>query len=163
QLEAALGEAAEKKIVRDAVIAVNEAQRTAFWRTRTGLADVQKPEGGSIKHDVSVPVAKVPEFLKAADAALEKLVPGARPGPFGHRGDGNVHYNVSQPVGAERAAFLDRWEEVNAAVHAIVVKLGGSISAEHGIGVMKRELLPGVKDAVELELMRSLKRVLDPE
>jgi len=163
QLEAALGEAADKKIVRDAVIAANEAQRTAFWRTRTGLADVQKPEGGSIKHDVSVPVAKVPAFLKAADAAVEKLVPGARPVPFGHLGDGNVHYNVSQPIGADRAAFLERWEEMNAAVHAIVAGLGGSISAEHGIGVMKRELLPGVKDPVELELMRSLKRTLDPE
>src|SRR5262249_45764937 len=133
------------------------------WRTRTGLTEVQKPEGGSIKHDVSVPVAKVPEFLKLADAAVEKLVPGARPVPFGHLGDGNVHYNVNQPVGADRTAFLERWEGVNAAVHAIVVKLGGSISAEHGIGVMKRELLPSVKDPVELELMRALKRALDPE
>jgi FAD/FMN-containing dehydrogenase len=162
-LEAALAEAAEKNIVRDAVIAASEAQRMAFWRTRTGLTEVQKPEGGSIKHDISVPVGKVPALIEQAGAAVEKLVPGARPVPFGHLGDGNIHYNISQPVGADRQAFLDRWEEVNAAVHGIVAKLGGSISAEHGIGVLKRELLPGVKDPVELELMRSLKRALDPD
>jgi FAD/FMN-containing dehydrogenase len=162
-LEAALMEAAEKNIVRDAAIAASESQRTAFWKTRTGLTEVQKPEGGSIKHDISVPVAKVPALIEQAGAAVEKLVPGARPVPFGHLGDGNIHYNVSQPIGADRQAFLDRWEEVNAAVHGIVTKLGGSISAEHGIGVLKRELLPGVKDPVELELMRSLKRALDPD
>ncbi len=162
-LEAVLLEAAAKSIVQDAVIAASEAQRMAFWRTRTGLTEVQKPEGGSIKHDISVPVGKVPTLIEQAGAAVEKLVPGARPVPFGHLGDGNIHYNISQPVGADRQAFLDRWEEVNAAVHGIVTKLGGSISAEHGIGVLKRELLPGVKDPVELELMRSLKRALDPD
>jgi FAD/FMN-containing dehydrogenase len=161
-LETALSEAAEKNIVRDAAIASSEAQRLAFWKTRTGLTEVQKPEGGSIKHDISVPVGSVPTLIEQADAAVEKLVPGARPVPFGHLGDGNIHYNVSQPLGADRQKFLDRWKEVNAAVHAIVAKLGGSISAEHGIGVLKRELLPGVKDPVELELMRSLKRALDP-
>jgi FAD/FMN-containing dehydrogenase len=162
-LEAALVEAAEKNIVRDAAIAASEAQRIAFWKTRTGLTEVQKPEGGSIKHDISVPIGKVPALIEQAGAAVEKLVPGARPVPFGHLGDGNIHYNVSQPIGADRQAFLDRWEEVNATVHGIVAKLGGSISAEHGIGVLKRELLPGVKDPVELELMRSLKRALDPD
>jgi len=162
-LETALAEAAAKNIVRDATIAASEAQRLAFWNIRTGLAEVQKPEGGSIKHDISVPVGSVPALIEQAGAAVEKLVPGARPVPFGHLGDGNIHYNVSQPVGADERAFLDRWEEVNAVVHAIVAKLGGSISAEHGIGVLKRELLPGVKDPVELELMRSLKRALDPD
>jgi D-lactate dehydrogenase (cytochrome) len=148
--------------VRDAAIASSEAQRTAFWRIRTGLTEAQKPEGGSIKHDISVPVGSVPALIEQASAEVEELIPGARPVPFGHLGDGNIHYNVSQPLGADRETFLDRWEEVNAAVHAIVAKLGGSISAEHGIGVLKRELLPGVKDPVELELMRSLKRALDP-
>jgi len=162
-LETALTEAAENNVVRDATIAASEAQRLAFWNMRTGLAEVQKPEGGSIKHDISVPVGSVPALIEQAGAAVEKLIPGARPVPFGHLGDGNIHYNVSQPVGADERAFLDRWEEVNAVVHAIVAKLGGSISAEHGIGVLKRELLPGVKDAVELELMRSLKRALDPD
>jgi FAD/FMN-containing dehydrogenase len=161
-LETALADAAAKNIVRDATIAAREAQRLAFWNLRTGLAEAQKPEGGSIKHDISVPVGSVPALIEQADAAVQQLVPGARPVPFGHLGDGNIHYNVSQPVGADPKAFLDRWEEMNAAVHAIVAKLGGSISAEHGIGVLKRELLPGVKDPVELELMRTLKRALDP-
>src|SRR5262249_41193907 len=104
----------------------------------------------------------VPEFLEQADAAVEKLIPGARSVPFGHAGDGNIHYNVSQPVGADKDAFLARWNEINAVVHGIVARFGGSISAEHGIGVMKRDLLPAVKDAVALDLMRTLKRTLDP-
>jgi len=89
-------------------------------------------------------------------------MPNTRLVPFGHMGDGNIHYNVSQPVGADRESFLARWDEVNALVHSIVAKLGGSVSAEHGIGVMKRELLPKVKDPVELDLMRQLKRTFDP-
>jgi D-lactate dehydrogenase (cytochrome) len=161
-LESALGEAAEKDLLQDAVLAANETQRTAFWRLRLGLSDVQRQEGGSIKHDISVPVADVPAFLDEANAAVLKLIPGARLVPFGHMGDGNIHYNVSQPVGDDRAAFLARWDEVNALVHGIVAKYGGSISAEHGIGVMKRDLLPSVKDPVEMEMMRSLKRMLDP-
>src|SRR5262249_31751266 len=124
--------------------------------------EVQRHEGGSIKHDVSVPVASVPAFIAAATAAVMRLVPGARPLPFGHLGDGNIHYNVSQPIGADKAAFLARWDEVNAAVFAVVAKHAGSIPAEHGIGVVKRDLLPKVKDQVALELMRALKRTLDP-
>jgi len=161
-LEEALGEAAEQNLVQDAAFAANEAQRIAFWRMRTGLTEVQKPEGGSIKHDVSVPVADVPAFLAEAGVAVTKLIPGARPVPFGHMGDGNIHYNISQPAGADKAAFLARWDEVNTLVHGIVAKFGGSISAEHGIGVMKRDLLPEVKDPVELDMMRALKRTLDP-
>jgi len=161
-LEGALGDAAEKNIVQDAVFAANEAQRTAFWKLRTGLTETQRPEGGSIKHDVSVPVADVPAFLDEASAAVTKLIPGARPVPFGHMGDGNIHYNISQPEGADKAAFLARWDEVNALVHKIVASYGGSISAEHGIGVMKRDLLPEVKDPVEMDMMRALKRTFDP-
>ena len=126
------------------------------------FGEVQRHEGGSIKHDVSVPVAAVPAFIEEADAAVVALIPGARPLPFGHLGDGNIHYNVAQPVGADKADFLTRWDDVNAAVFAIVKKYAGSISAEHGIGVMKRDLLPAVKDPVALELMRSFKRMLDP-
>src|SRR5581483_6898073 len=119
--------------------------------------------GGSIKHDVSVPVAAVPDFIKEASAAVMALIPGARPLPFGHLGDGNIHYNITQPADADKDAFLKRWEEVNTAVFAVVKKYGGSISAEHGIGVMKRDLLPTVKDPVALDLMRGLKRMLDPK
>ena len=126
------------------------------------LTEMQKPEGGSIKHDVSVPVAAVPQFIAEADAVVAALIPGARPVPFGHLGDGNIHYNVSQPVGADREAFLKRWGEVNAAVDKVVLKLGGSISAEHGIGRLKRDTLPKVKDPVALDLMRGVKRMLDP-
>jgi D-lactate dehydrogenase (cytochrome) len=126
------------------------------------MSPVQKNEGGSIKHDVSVPVAAVPELIALADAAVVKLIPGARPVPFGHLGDGNIHYNVSQPVGADKDAFLARWHEVNDVVHGIVARLGGSISAEHGIGVLKRDELPQFKDPVALGVMRSLKATLDP-
>ncbi len=161
-IEAVLAEAAEEGLVEDATIADTLEQARAFWRIREFLPDAQKPEGGSIKHDVSVPVAKVPQFLREADAACERLIPGIRPVPFGHMGDGNIHYNISQPVGAEKNAFLSRWYEVNAVVHEVVKELGGSISAEHGIGVIKRDLLPDVKDGVALELMRTLKKTLDP-
>jgi FAD/FMN-containing dehydrogenase len=137
-------------------------QAKAFWLTRHHIADTQKYEGGSIKHDVSVPVTAVPDFIVEASAAVAAMIPGCRPCPFGHLGDGNIHFNISQPVGADKAAFLARWDEVNAAVFAIVARHGGSISAEHGIGVMKRDLLPGVKDPVALSLMRGFKRMLDP-
>src|SRR5712675_665431 len=162
-LEDALAAGAEAGLVSDAAVAESLSQRQSFWRLRELLPELQKPEGGSIKHDVSVPLAHVPEFLAEADAAVEALVPGARPVPFGHLGDGNIHYNITQPVGADRAAYLARWTDVNAAVHAVVKKYAGSISAEHGIGVMKRKLLPEVKDPVALDLMRTLKRTLDPK
>src|SRR5258705_11356383 len=162
-LEDALAAGAEAGLVADAAVAGSLSQRQRLLRLRELLPELQKPEGGSIKHDVSVPLAHVPEFLAEADAAVEALVPGARPVPFGHLGDGNIHYNITQPVGADRAAYLARWTDVNAAVHAVVKKYGGSISAEHGIGVMKRKLLPEVKDPVALDLMRTLKRTLDPK
>jgi FAD/FMN-containing dehydrogenase len=126
------------------------------------LSDVQKAEGGSIKHDVSVPVAAVPDFIAAASAAVEAMIPRCRPAAFGHLGDGNVHFNVSQPVGADPAAYLARWDEMSTLVNGIVARLGGSISAEHGIGYLKRDVLPDVKDKVALDLMRALKRTLDP-
>jgi D-lactate dehydrogenase (cytochrome) len=161
-LESILTKGLEDGVVEDAVIAANLGQRQAFWKLRDEMSAAQKPEGGSIKHDVSVPVAAVPEFIAQADAAVVKLIPGSRPVPFGHLGDGNIHYNVSQPTGADTADFLARWHEVNAVVFEIVRRMGGSISAEHGIGVLKRDELPGVKDKVAIELMRSLKAMLDP-
>jgi FAD/FMN-containing dehydrogenase len=162
-LEAVLGEALERSLVLDATIAETIEQGKAFWRVREMFGEVQRFAGGSIKHDISVPVAAVPAFIKDANAAVTALIPGARPLPFGHLGDGNIHYNVNQPVGADKDVFLKRWGEVNALVFAVVKKYDGSISAEHGVGVMKRELLPSVKDPVALDLMRSLKRLLDPK
>jgi FAD/FMN-containing dehydrogenase len=126
------------------------------------MSEVQRHEGGSIKHDVAVPVARVPEFIARADQLVELMVPGARPVPFGHLGDGNIHYNVSQPPSMDRAVFLANWEALNAAVHEIVLDLGGSISAEHGIGRLKRDLLPHAKQPIELELMRKIKIAFDP-
>ncbi len=162
-MEEILAEGVERGLVADAAIAESLDQAKAFWRIREMFGEVQRHVGGSIKHDISVPVANVPAFIKEANAAVVKLIPGSRPLPFGHLGDGNIHYNISQPVGADKAAFLERWHDVNMVVFDIVLKYGGSISAEHGIGVMKRDLLPSIKDPVAMELMRALKRTLDPK
>jgi D-lactate dehydrogenase (cytochrome) len=161
-LESILAQGLEDGVVDDAAIAASLSQRSAFWKLRDEMSAAQKPEGGSIKHDISVPVVAVPEFIEQANAAVVKLIPGARPVPFGHLGDGNLHYNVSQPIGADSADFLARWHEVNAVVFEIVRRMGGSISAEHGIGVLKRDELPEVKDKVAIDLMRSIKAMLDP-
>jgi D-lactate dehydrogenase (cytochrome) len=161
-IEQWLAEGSAQDLVEDATIAASLDQARSFWHLRHILPEAQKPEGGSIKADVSVPVASVPEFLEEASAAAKAIVPGCRPVPFGHLGDGNVHFNVSQPIGADTAQFLARWGEVNDAVNKIVLKYNGSISAEHGIGKLKRESLTKVKDPVALELMRDLKRMLDP-
>ena len=153
----------EHKLIEDATIAESLDQTKGLWLLRHHIADTQKYEGGSIKQDVSVPVNAVPDFIAEATAKVEAMIPGCRPVPFGHLGDGNIHYNVSQPVGADRAEFLKRWDEINDAVFGVVAKHAGSISAEHGIGVMKRALLPSVKDPVAYDLMCSLKRMLDPQ
>jgi FAD/FMN-containing dehydrogenase len=152
----------ERGLVEDGAIAETLEQSKAFWRIREEVGEVQKKLGGSIKHDVSVPVAAVPAFIEEANAAVLAVVPGARPFPFGHVGDGNIHYNVSQPEGADKAAFLAQEDKVQDAVFNIVLKHGGSISAEHGIGIAKRDRLPKVKDPVAIELMRTLKAALDP-
>ena len=162
-LEEILADGLERSLIEDATIAESLDQGKMFWRIRELFGEVQRHEGGSIKHDVSVPVAAVPAFIKEASDAVTKLIPGARPLPFGHLGDGNIHYNVTQPVGADKAAYLARWHDVNTVVFEVVAKYGGSISAEHGIGVVKRDLLPKVKDPVAYELMRTLKRTLDPK
>jgi FAD/FMN-containing dehydrogenase len=161
-VEDVLAAALEDGIVTDAAIAESLGQAEAFWYLRHGMGSAQNREGGSIKHDVSVPVATVPDFLARAIAAVEALVPGCRPAPYGHMGDGNIHFNVSQPVDADKADFLARWDEMNDAVDSIVVDLGGSISAEHGIGRLKRHLLPHVKSPLELDMMRRIKTAFDP-
>jgi FAD/FMN-containing dehydrogenase len=162
-LENILERGIEESLVDDAVVAESLEQTKAFWRIRENFGEAQRHAGGSIKHDISVPVAAVPAFLAEAAAAVESAVPGARPLPFGHLGDGNIHYNVTQPAGADKAEYLSHWDAMNAAVYEVVKKYGGSISAEHGIGVVKRHQLPAVKDPVALDLMRSLKTLLDPK
>ena len=158
----ALASALSEGTVADAAIASSIAQALEFWRMRHGLSEIQKHEGGSIKHDVSVPVERVPELIKRGVAAVEQVVPGTRPVPFGHLGDGNIHFNFSQPVGADKKAFMANAPEVHQIVHRIVTEMGGSIAAEHGIGRYKRELLKSVKSEVELQMMRKLKRAFDP-
>jgi FAD/FMN-containing dehydrogenase len=157
-LEAAL----DQGIIEDASVAANGAQRQAFWLLRESLSEVQGKEGGSIKHDVSVPVSATPAFLAQAGEAVARFMPGARVVAFGHLGDGNIHFNVSQPIGADIKAFLAQWKAMNDVVHEIVRQFGGSISAEHGIGQLKRDLLRQTKDPVALDLMRTLKSTLDP-
>jgi FAD/FMN-containing dehydrogenase len=154
--------AMERGIVSDAALAQSETQRGEFWAARELISESQKPEGGSIKHDISVPVSRVPQFLDAADQAVSRLVPGARFVSFGHLGDGNIHYNVSQPPGMEKASFLAMWNEMNDAVFEVVGRFGGSISAEHGIGRLKAHRMAAIKTPVELEMMRGLKRLFDP-
>ncbi|MBV8567789.1 MAG: FAD-binding oxidoreductase [Methylobacteriaceae bacterium] len=158
-----LENAMSRDIIDDAAVATSLDQREAFWKLRDMQSEVQGREGGSIKQDVSVPLALVPRFIADAEGAVGARIPGARMVAFGHLGDGNIHCNVSQPVGADKATFLTRWAEVNAIVHAVVTRLGGSISAEHGIGRLKRNLLPAVKDPVALDVMRALKATLDPK
>ncbi|HLW91949.1 MAG TPA: FAD-binding oxidoreductase, partial [Roseiarcus sp.] len=136
----------ERGVVEDASIAATLEQRKAFWRLREEMSDVQRAEGGSIKHDVSAPVAAAADFIAEASAAVLAYAPGARIVAFGHLGDGNIHFNVSQPVGADKEEFLARWDAVNDIVHSVVGRYGGSISAEHGIGRLKRQLLKKTKD-----------------
>jgi FAD/FMN-containing dehydrogenase len=152
----------EAGIVIDAVVAESLEQAKSLWRIRESLPEAQKHEGGSIKHDVSVPVSLVPKFIAEAAAAVVNKFPGCRPVPFGHVGDGNVHFNVSQPLGADKATYIAQWEAMNRVVHDMVVGMNGSISAEHGIGRLKVEEMKHYKDPVELDIMRKLKRALDP-
>ena len=162
-MEQCLEQALTHEVVQDAAIAQTEAQRAVFWHMRESLSESQKFEGGSIKHDVSVPVSKVPEFIEAAVAAVLTFMPDARPCPFGHMGDGNIHFNVSQPPGMDKQAYLARWPAMNEVVFAEVLKRGGSISAEHGIGRLKAADMLKIKSPLEIELMRGLKALFDPK
>jgi FAD/FMN-containing dehydrogenase len=146
----------------DAVIAATLAQASAFWRIREVVPEAQRPEGASIKHDVSVPVASIPEFIEHAGKAVADVSPEARVVCFGHVGDGNLHYNVSQPVGTDPEAFLGLYRTMNRAVHDVVRSLHGSISAEHGIGQMKRDELIATAPAIAIDLMRRVKAAFDP-
>jgi len=161
-LLAVLGDAAEAGEVMDAALAASRAQAAAFWHLRETMSEAQKGEGGSIKHDISVPVALMADFIVETGALCAARLPGVRLCPFGHLGDGNIHFNLSQPEGMEKAAFLDLWPDFNRLVHDRVAACGGSISAEHGIGLVKREELMRYKSPVALDLMRRIKAALDP-
>jgi FAD/FMN-containing dehydrogenase len=161
-LETVLGGALERGELVDAVIAESRAQHAAIWRLREEHAEAQRLEGASVKNDVSVPVSQVPAFLARARTACEALVPGARVVPFGHLGDGNIHFNIAQPAGADRAAFLARSHEIMDAVNAAVRDFGGSFSAEHGVGRLKTYLMPDWRGGAELAAMRRIKQALDP-
>ncbi|KAF0110558.1 MAG: FAD linked oxidase-like protein [Rhodospirillaceae bacterium] len=160
--ESLLETALTEGVIGDAVIARGHRQAAALWRIREGIPEAQKHEGGSIKHDISVPVSRVPEFLNRATTAVEEALPGVRVCAFGHVGDGNIHFNLSQPPAMAREAFLAEWPRLNQVVHDIVRTMGGSISAEHGIGRLKRTELVRCKDPVEMDLMRRIKQALDP-
>ncbi len=161
--EAIFTEALDNGLAEDAVMAQSGAQRDAFWKLREDMGPAQIPEGGSIKHDISVPVHAIPEFVARASEIVLGEVSDARICVFGHMGDGNLHYNVSQPVGGDREAFLEHRQSVNDKVHALVVEMDGSISAEHGIGKLKRESMAKVKSPTEMEMMRAVKNAFDPK
>ena len=155
------GEMADGR-VQDGVLAQNETQARQLWALRENISEAQKIEGLSIKHDISVPVSRIPEFLDLAGTALAAAFPGVRVVAFGHAGDGNLHYNLSKAQRQDNDAFIAATPQANRIVHDLVARLGGSISAEHGIGQLKREELVRYKDPVGLDLMRCIKSSLDP-
>ena len=161
-VEAVLAEAAERGLVADAAIAATQAQAAAFWKLRESIPDAARDAGLVYRHDISVAVSKIPAFIRAAGAALEARFPGTRVICFGHLGDGNLHYNAFVPGRDRSDAAARTATDVNRLVHDVVNSMGGSISAEHGIGVSKRAELARCKDAVELDLMRTVKHALDP-
>jgi len=161
--ENVIGKALENNTVKDAVIAMNETQAADILSIREHMSAGQKFLGGSIKHDITVPIDLIPEFFIRADAAMQRIVPGCRPVGFGHFGDGNIHYNIAQPEGADRDKFLANWDVLSQPVFDIVDALGGSISAEHGIGIMKRDDLAERASPVKINLLRAVKNALDPD
>ena len=161
--ETLLGGAFEKDLIRDAVIAQNETQAAQILSIRENMSAGQKFLGGSIKFDITVPLNRIPEFLETANKAVQKQIPNCRPVSFGHFGDGNIHYNIAQPVNMDKQEFLDHWQAVSETVFDIVDAMGGSISAEHGIGIMKKADLAKRADPVKLAMLKSIKQALDPE
>ena len=161
-LETTLEAAFDADLVTDAVIAESEAQRQAIWKLREEHAEAQKREGASVKNDVSVPVSKVADLIEEAGAAVAALIPGVRPVPFGHLGDGNIHMNFEQPEAMSAEAFLAQDHAIMDAVNAVVRTLGGSFSAEHGVGQLKPYMMPDWRGGAELDAMRRIKSALDP-
>ena len=161
-VESVLFDALESGLARDAIVAKSVAEARTFWKLRHSISEAQKPEGACLKHDISVPIGRLAEYLEAARRRVAELEAAARPVIFGHVGDGNLHYNIVQPVGADPARFRAEGRRITEAIYDLVSELGGSISAEHGIGVLKKAYLGRYRHPVELELMRTLKTALDP-
>jgi FAD/FMN-containing dehydrogenase len=161
-LEQILEQALEANIIQDAAIAESDAQRAAIWKLREEHSEAQKREGASVKNDVSVPVSKVPAFIRQATAACEALLPGVRVVPFGHMGDGNIHFNLEQPVGSDAAWFLAKDHALMDTVNEVVREYDGSFSAEHGIGKLKPYMMPDWRGGAELALMQRIKAAIDP-
>ena len=146
----------------DAVFAENERQHSSLWRIREELPAAQSREGGSIKHDISVPVSKTVDFITEASKRVKELLPDIRPCPFGHIGDGNIHYNLTQPRDISKNEFMSYSSDLNRVVHDLVAEMDGSISAEHGIGLIKKSELNHYASPVKMKIMRSIKAALDP-
>ncbi len=161
-LEEVLEQALREDVITDAALAESEAQRAAIWRLREEHSEAQKREGASVKNDVSVPVSKVPAFIRAAAEACERLMPGIRAVPFGHLGDGNIHFNLEQPEGADPDWFLAQDHAIMDTVNEAVRAFDGSFSAEHGVGRLKPYMMPEWRGGAELDLMRKIKAALDP-
>jgi FAD/FMN-containing dehydrogenase len=162
KMEAYLGEAMDKGLVLDAAIAQNETQARALWSLRENHTEASKKEGPSIKHDISVAVSKIPSFVSEGLAVMKKALPECRPVTFGHVGDGNLHFNCQAPAGWDKARFMPHASAISGGIYDLVVGYGGSISAEHGIGLLKVDELAHYRSKIELDVMRSLKRALDP-
>jgi D-lactate dehydrogenase (cytochrome) len=162
-LQGALAEAGERGLVLDAAVAASKAQADALWALRENIPEAQVHEGEQVKHDVSVPISRIAEYISVTDAALERAFPGVRMVTFGHLGDGNLHYNIAQPEGGDEAAFMARASEVSRVVHDSAARFGGSISAEHGLGQYKRDEILRYKSPLEMDLMRRIKAALDPQ
>ena len=163
QLEAALAAAVAHQVALDVAVAQSEQQAQALWALREHIPEAQRLEGLNIKHDISLPVSKIPEFLERAQAQLDAALGGVRSIVFGHLGDGNLHYNICAPAGADGRGFLEQAGRIHRIVYDLVAELGGSVSAEHGVGVLKRDELKRYKPEIEVELMRRIKRALDPD
>ena len=160
--EALLGATYTADEIADAAVAESEAQAKAFWHLRHSMSEAMRPEGGQAKYDVSVPVASVPAFLAVADASVESACPGARIVAFGHMGDGNIHYDVLQPAGMARENFAAREGAIEEAVYDAIDRFEGSISAEHGVGLARRDDIARRKSPAEITMMRAVKKALDP-
>jgi FAD/FMN-containing dehydrogenase len=161
-VETVLADAVERGAVADAVLASGSAQVAALWALREGISEAQNHEGPSLKHDVTVPVSAIPAFVAATDRALQQALPGVRTVTYGHVGDGNLHYNLSGPVGGDAGDFGSRAAVLSRIVHDSTAAFDGSISAEHGLGQSKRDVIADYKSALELELMRGVKQLVDP-
>ncbi|GAA4660495.1 FAD-binding oxidoreductase [Bartonella pachyuromydis] len=157
-----LEESLKDAVIEDAVVAQSLKQQDFFWQLRESISPAQKLVGASIKHDIAVPVASIPHFISEAARIVEEIVPGARVVCFGHMGDGNLHYNITQPIGSDPAVFLQLWSPMNHRIHSLVMHYQGAFSAEHGIGQLKREELRAFKSPIALDIMRGIKKILDP-